>query len=102
MLMETIKIKKGANLYFVETKKQLLLLSIALGVNSFIAGLIAEFLPLFQNMTPYIIMAAAFVWSIVTMLIPFSNMKLTFNSLLNLIFSAVVAVMGILFMINNF
>lgn len=102
MLMETIKIKKGANLYFVETKKQLLLLSIALGVNSFIAGLIAEFLPLFQNLTPYIIMAAAFVWSIVTMLIPFSNMKLTFNSLLNLIFSAVVAVMGMLFMINNF
>ena len=47
-------------------------------------------------------MAAAFVWSIVTMLIPFSNMKLAFNSLLNVIFSAVVAVMGMLFMINNF
>ena len=101
MLIETMKIRKGANLYFVETNKQLLLLSIALGVNSFIAGLIAEFLPLFQNLTPCIIMAAAFVWSIVTMHIPFSKMKLTLNSLLNLIFSAVIAVVGMIYLINN-
>lgn len=101
MLMETIKIKKGANLFFIEKKKQLLLLSIALGVNSFIAGLIAEFLPLFQNLTPYIIMAAAFVWAIVSIMIPFSKMKLTVNSLLNLLFSAVVAVMGMIYLISN-
>ena len=101
MLMETIKIKKGANLFFIEKKKHLLLLSIALGVNAFIAGLIAEFLTLFQNLTPYIIMAAAFVWSMISMLIPFSKMKLTLNSLLNLIFSVVIAVVAMLFMINN-
>ena len=34
MLMNTLKIKNGANLYFIETKKQLLLLAVAVGVSS--------------------------------------------------------------------
>ncbi len=96
MLINTLKIKNGSNLYFVESKKQLLLLSIALGINAFIAGLMSEFLPMFQKLTPYILMAAGFVWSIVAMLIPFSKMKLTFNSLLNLILAFVILVKGFL------
>ena len=95
MLIDTLKIKNGANLYFVETNKQLILLSIAVGVNSFIAGLMAEYYMPFQNLTPYIIMAVAFVWAIVSIMIPFSKMKLTVNSLLNVIFSAIIVVIGI-------
>lgn len=96
MLINTLKIKKGENLYFIQTKKQLLLLSIALGINSFIAGLMAEFYLPFQNVTSYVIMAVAFAWSVVMMLIPFSKMKLTFNSLMNLILAFVILVKGIL------
>ena len=96
MLINTLKIKNGSNLYFVETKKHLLLLSVALGINAFIAGLMFEFLPLFQNKTPYILVAVAFVWSIIAMLIPFSKMKLTLNSLLNLIFAAIIFAKGLL------
>lgn len=96
MLINTLKIKNGSNLYFVESKKHLLLLSIALGVNAFIVGLMADFFPLFQNLTPYFLMAAAFVWSIIAMAIPFSKMKLTFNSLLNLVFAFVILVKGFL------
>ena len=94
MLMNTLKIKNGANLYFVETKKQLLLLSIAVGVNSFIAGLMADFYMPFQNMTPYLLMAAAFVWSMVAMLTPFSKMKLAFNSLVNLVSAFIIFAKG--------
>ena len=94
MLIDTLKIKNGTNLYLIEKKKHLLLLSVALGVNAFIAGLMADFMPLFQNLTPYIIMAVAFVWAIVSILIPFSKMKLTVNSLLNVIFSAIIVVIG--------
>ena len=54
MLINTLKIKKGENLYFVQNKKQIILLSIALGVNTFIAGLMTEFYEPFQNITPYI------------------------------------------------
>lgn len=95
MLIDTLKIKNGTNLYLVEKKKQLLLLSVALGVNAFIAGLMADFMPLFQNLTPYIVMAVAFVWAFVSIVIPFSKMKLTVNSLLNVIFSAIIVVIGI-------
>ena len=95
MLIDTLKIKNGTNLYLIEKKKHLLLLSVALGVNAFIAGLMADYMPLFQNLTPYIIMAVAFVWAIVSIMIPFSKMKLTVNSLLNVIFSAIIVVIGI-------
>ena len=99
MLLNTLKIKKGENLYFIETKKQLLLLSIALGVNAFIVGLMYEFMPMFHYYTSCIMMIVAFVWAIVMMLIPFSKMKLTFNSLLNLIFAAVILVRGLLILV---
>ena len=92
--MNTLKIKNGANLYFIETKKQLLLLSVAVGVNSFIAGLMADFYMPFQNLTPYLLMAAAFVWSMIAMLTPFSKMKLTFNSLVNLVSAFVIFAKG--------
>ena len=94
MLMNTLKIKNGANLYFVETKKQLLLLSIAVGVNAFIAGLMADFYMPFQNLTPYLLMATAFIWAMISMLTPFSKMKLTFNSLVNLVSAFVIFAKG--------
>ncbi len=96
MLMNTLKIKNGTNLYFVEKKKHLLMLSIAVAVNTFIAGLMFDFLPLFQNLTPYILIGAGFIWSLVGMIIPFSKMKLTLNSLLNLIFAGIIFAKGLI------
>lgn len=101
MLINTIKIKNGKTLLFLENKKQLLLLSIALGMNSFIVGLLSEFFLPFNNLTPYIIIAVAFIWAIISLLIPFSKTKLTFNSLLNIIFSAIILVRGFIFMLRG-
>ena len=96
MLLDTMKIRNGGNLYFVQNTKHLLLLSIALGVNSFIAGLMAEFYEPFQNITPYLLIGTAFIWSVVAMAVPFSKTKLTLNSFLNLIFAALIAAKGLL------
>ncbi|MBQ8221999.1 MAG: manganese efflux pump [Bacteroidales bacterium] len=99
MLIDTLKIKNGTNLLFVENKKHLLLLSVALGINPFIIGLFAEFYQPFPNITPYILMIVAFVWSVVSMIVPFSKLKLTFYSLLNIIFAAMVLVRGLLMLV---
>mgnify|MGYP003293285589 CR=1 FL=1 len=96
MLLDTLKIKNGSNLIMIEKNLHLILLSVALGVNAFIAGLMADFMPLFQDRTPYIIMAAAFVWAVVSIIIPFTKVKLTLNSFLNVIFAAVIVVIGLL------
>lgn len=96
MLLDTMKIRNGGNLYFIQNTKHLLLLSVALGVNSFIAGLMTEFYEPFQNITPYLIVGAAFIWSVIAMMIPFTKMKLTLNSFLNLIFAAFIAAKGLL------
>lgn len=94
MFMNTLKIKNGSNLYFIDSIKHILLLSVATGVNAFIAGLMAEFYMPFQDNTPLIIMAAAFVWSAIAILIPFSKMKLVFNSLVNLVSAFVIFAKG--------
>lgn len=99
MLLDTLKIRNGENLFFIQNKKQLLLLSIALGINAFIVGLMADFYEPFQNITPYIIMGVAFIWSIIEMAIPLSKMKLTLNSLLNSICAGVILVKGLLLLI---
>lgn len=96
MLLDTLKIRNGENLFFIQNKKQLFLLSIALGINAFIIGLMADFYEPFQNITPYLLMGVAFIWSLVEMLIPFSKMKLTFNSFLNSICAGVILVKGLL------
>lgn len=96
MFIDTLKIKNGTNLFMVDKNLHLILLSVALGVNPFIAGLLFDFMPLFQNLTPYIIMAAAFVWSVVFILIPFTKMKLTLNSFLNVIMAGTIAAIGML------
>ena len=99
MLLDTLKIRNGDNLYFVQSTKHLLLLSIALGINSFIAGLMTEFYEPFQNITPYLLAGCAFVWSIISMIIPFSKLRLTLNSLLNSISAGVILVKGLLLLI---
>lgn len=99
MVIDTLKIKKGENLFLVHTKKHLLLLSIALGVNAFIVGLMSDYLTLFDRYTPYLLIAVGFLWSVLLMLTPFSKMKLTLNSLLNIIFAAVILVRGLLFLV---
>ena len=99
MVTNTLKIRNGSNLYFIESTKHILLLSVATGVNAFIAGLMAEFYQPFQNNTPYLLFIAGFVWSVVAILVPFSKMKLTFNSLVNVICAAVIFAKGLLFLV---
>lgn len=96
MLIDTLKIRNGENLYFIQNKKQSVLLSIALGINAFIIGLMSDFMPLFQNVTPYILIGTGFIWSLISMAIPFTKMKLTLNSFLNSIFAGIILVKGLL------
>ena len=99
MILDTLKIKKGANLYAIDSQKHVLLLSIALSINTFIAGLMADFFPLFGRWTPYILIGAGFVWAALAAFIPFSRIKLTVNSLLNLLFAVVILVIGVVAMV---
>lgn len=99
MILNTFKIKKGGNLFLIEKKKHLLLLSIALGINTFIAGLMADFFQPFGNLMTYLLMIAGFIWSILAIIVPFSKIKLIFNSLLNLIFALIILIIGLTFII---
>lgn len=101
MMMDTLKIKNGKNLFLIDKPKELFFLAIALGVNPFIAGLIANepFLPLStallpDSMTPLIIIGTAFLWGIIGFVTKFSQTKLIVNSLLNVIAALAIFVTG--------
>ena len=97
MVLDTLKIKTGKNLFLIDKPKQLIILSIALGVNVLIAGLIAgeQFLPLFGTITPLYIIGLSLIWGLIGIGTKFSQTKLLINSLLNIVAALTILATGI-------
>lgn len=97
MVMDTLKIKSGKNLFLIDKPKQLIILSIALGINALIAGLIANdaFLPLFGKITPLYIIGFSLIWGLIGIGTKFSQTKLLINSLLNFVSALAILATGI-------
>ena len=98
MVLDTLKIKTGKNLFLIDKPKQLLFLSIALGINALIAGLIAgdAFLPLFGNITPFYITVIALIWGLIGIGTKLTQTKLLINSLLNIAAALAILTIGII------
>ena len=96
MVMDTLKIKNGKNLFLIDKPKQLIILAIALGINTLFAGLIAgeAFMPLFGKVTPLLIIGISLVWGLIGIGIKFSQTKLLVNSLLNFIAALAILATG--------
>ena len=101
MMTDTLKIKSGKNLFLIDKPKQLIILSIALGVNALIAGLMAgeAFFPLFGRITPIIIMGVSLIWGLIGIGTKFSQTKLLINSLLNIAAALAILATGIVALI---
>lgn len=97
MVMDTLKIKNGKNLFFIDKPKQIIILAIALGINALIAGLIAgeAFLPLFGTTTPLYIFGIALIWGLIGISTKFTPAKLLVNSLLNVLAALAVLATGL-------
>ena len=102
MVMDTLKIKAGKNLFLIDKPKQLVILAIALGINALIAGLIADaaFLPLFGKITPLYIIGISLVWGFIGIGTKMSQTKLLINSLLNFIAALAILATGIVAVIQ--
>ena len=96
MMMDTLRIKNGKNLFLIDKPKQLIILSIALGINALIAGLIADaaFLPLFGKITPLYIIGISLIWGLIGIGTKFSQTKLLINSLLNVVAALAILATG--------
>ena len=97
MVMDTLKIKNGKNLFLIDKPKQLVFLAIALGINALVAGLMAgnAFLPLFGKTTPLLIIGTSLVWGLIGIGTKFSQTKLLVNSLINFIAALAILITGI-------
>ena len=96
MMMDTLKIKSGKNLFLIDKPKHLIILAIALGVNTLIAGLIASepFLPLFGTVTPLYIIGISLIWGLIGIGTKMSQTKLLVNSLLNVVAALAILATG--------
>ena len=97
MVLDTLKIKTGKNLFLIDKPRHLIFLSIALGINGLIAGLIADdaFLPLFGKITPLYIIGLSLIWGFIGIGTKFTQNKLLINSLLNVIAALFILATGI-------
>ena len=102
MILDTLKIKSGKNLFLIDKPKQLIILSIALGINALFAGLIASdaFLPLFGKITPFYIIGFSLIWGFIGIGTKFSQTKLLVNSLLNVVAALAILATGIVAIIQ--
>ena len=102
MILDTLKIKSGKNLFLIDKPKQLIILSIALGINTLIAGLVAgdAFLTLFGKNTPLYIIGFSLIWGFVGIGTRFSQTKLLINSLLNIAAALTILATGIVAIIQ--
>ena len=96
MMMDTLRIKNGKNLFLIDKPKQLIFLSIALGINALIAGLMSDaaFLPLFGKITPLYIIGISLIWGLIGIGTKFSQTKLLINSLLNVVAALAILATG--------
>ena len=96
MVMDTLKIKAGKNLFLIDKPKQLIILAIALGVNTLIAGLIAGdgFMPLFGSVTSLYIIGFSLIWGLIGIGTKMSQTKLLINSLLNVLAALAILATG--------
>ena len=96
MILDTLRIKSGKNLFLIDKPKQLIILSIALGINALIAGLMAgdAFLPLLGKITPLLIAAVSLIWGLIGIGTKFSQTKLLVNSLLNVVAALAILATG--------
>ena len=96
MMMDTLKIKSGKNLFLIDKPKHLIILAIALGVNALIAGLIASepFMPLFGTVTPLYIIGISLIWGLIGIGTKMSQTKLLINSLLNVLAALAILATG--------
>ncbi|MBQ3844092.1 MAG: hypothetical protein II817_03815 [Bacteroidales bacterium] len=101
MVTDTLKIKNGKNLFLIDKPKQLIILSVALGINGFLAGLIAgeAFLPLFGKTTPILLMGLSLIWGFIGIGTKFTQTKLLVNSLLNVVAALLILATGIVALI---
>jgi len=97
MILDTLKIKSGKNLFLIDDLKHLVFLAIALGFNALIAGLMASepFLPLFGKITPLYVIAASLCWGIIGISTKFSPIKLIINSFINVMAALAVLASGV-------
>lgn len=102
MILDTLKIKSGKNLFLIDKPKQLIILAIALGINALFAGLIAgdAFMPLFGKITPLYIIGFSLIWGLIGIGTKFSQTKLLVNSLLNVVAALAILATGILAIIQ--
>ena len=98
MILDTLKIKTGKNLFLIDKPRQLIILAIALGVNALIAGLIADgaFLPLFGKITPLYIIGFSLIWGFIGIGTKFTQTKLLINSFLNIVAALLILTTGII------
>lgn len=101
MIMNAYKVRKGTNIFYIETFKTLFVIGIVAGMNVFMIGLGAEYFTTWNFYFPIGIGLGSIVWSVIGTLLPVTKINVLISSLALFISSLIVIVLAFVYLVSN-
>ena len=101
MLLEAVKIRKGARLFSFDNYSKFLIMTVAAGINTFIVGMTSMYFQPFGYLLPLFLVVAGFCWSIAGISMNLSRTNILLSSAFQSVASAVIFIVALLYLIFN-
>lgn len=101
MLMEAIKIRRGARLFSFDNYIKFFMMTVAAGINTLIVGMTAMYFQPFGELIFLLLIIAGFLWSVAGISMNLSRNNILISSLMHSIASAVILIIALVYLLTN-
>jgi|GEM_PF-829415 putative Mn2+ efflux pump MntP len=101
MLLESVKIRRGARLFSFDNYIKFLIMTVAAGINTLIAGMTAMYFQPFGALMPLLLVIAGFSWSIAGVSMNLSRINILLSSALHLASSIAIFIVALVYMLTS-
>lgn len=101
MTIEAFKIRRGERLFSFDNYVKFVMMAVAAGINTLIVGMTYNYLNLFGVLTPAVLLAAGFAWSIAGISMNLTRVNILLSSLIQLISAVIILSIGVVYLFTN-
>lgn len=101
MLMEAIKIRKGARLFSFDNYIKFFMMTVAAGINTLIIGMTAMYFQPFGELLSLLLIIAGFLWSIAGISMNLSRTNILLSSAMHSVASAIILIISLVYLFTN-
>jgi len=101
MLLEAVKIRKGARLFSFDNYVKFIIMAVAAGINTFIIGMTSDYFAPFDPFMPLLLVAAGFCWSIAGISMNLSRTNILLSSAMHFGASIIIFIVAVVYLLTN-